>query len=143
MFILYKEFLFQNNKEYLRNIKSINYKRTENESLLDDFLSKNTYSQFNIFILGHSCGFSDEHILNKILGNEKVVNIIPLYYKDYDHYNEVFIIISQILKDEKKANKITPFNRCPMMMQNLENEETTAEYKNRINALQENIVFKE
>lgn len=137
------ELLSKNEDEYVRNIKSTSYSRNNNVTLLEKFLSEHTYSQYNVFILGHSCGISDEYILQKILGNKGVANIIPVYFKDMVHYKEQFNNIARIIGGEETRNKIIPFDICPEMIQKDSTIELITKNKKRIMALCEDISWKE
>jgi hypothetical protein len=99
-----------NNNEYLKNVKSINYLKTNNYRKLLDFINTD---YFQIFILGHSCGNSDRTLLNTLFEHSNCVSIKPFYYKKSDgtdNFEEIIMNISRNFKDkasfrEKVVNK--------------------------------------
>jgi hypothetical protein len=99
-----------NNNEYLKNVKSINYSKTNNYRKLLDFINTD---YFQIFILGHSCGNSDRTLLNTLFEHKNCVSIKPFYYKksdETDNFEEIIMNISRNFKDkaafrEKVVNK--------------------------------------
>lgn len=85
------EELLKGDNNYFRNIKKVMYKKSSEEAhllkALKHFEDKKRFMEEDsviISILGHSCGISDSHILNKILSLEKIVDIYIYYFKDYD-----------------------------------------------------------
>lgn len=84
------EELLKGDNHYFRNIKKVMYKKSSEEThllkALKHFEDKKRFMEEDsviISILGHSCGISDSHILNKILSLEKIVDIYIYYFKDY------------------------------------------------------------
>jgi sugar-specific transcriptional regulator TrmB len=97
----YKEIEKLNNNEYLKNVKSINYLKTDNYKSLLDFISSDYYQ---IFILGHSCGNSDRTLLNTLFEHQNCVSIKPFYYKrpdGMDNYEDIIMNISRNFNDKK------------------------------------------
>ena len=97
--------LAQNNNEFLRNIKKHLYKRTKNERILNDFLTPRKKpvtgvprfeQDVNVFILGHSCGLSDNLILSEIFNSESIHFIKTFYYENYENYSDTQINIDRI-----------------------------------------------
>lgn len=102
-----------NNNELLINIKSFHYFKTDNYSRLQSFIDN--MGQFQIIIMGHSCGISDRILLNTIFENKNCKFINILYYKkndsDYDYFEKTQEI-SRHFKPENKAmmrERIRPF----------------------------------
>jgi hypothetical protein len=89
-------------KEYLRNVKKICYKRSNETAKFKRFLKIG--SGLKVFIFGHSCGESDKLILNQILNNERVNEIRLFFYEDYEHYFEQAVSIDRIMKDDENFN---------------------------------------
>ncbi|MBE6337180.1 MAG: hypothetical protein E7066_11010, partial [Lentimicrobiaceae bacterium] len=66
----YKRLLKDNNNEYLKNIKSINYLNSTNYR---EMLSYIESSPYQIYIMGHSCGLSDKTLLNTLFEHDNCV----------------------------------------------------------------------
>jgi len=110
----YKEIEKQNDKDFFRNIKSINYLQTANYKKTLSFADSD---HFQIYIFGHSCGNSDRTLLNTLFEHENCVSIKPFFYewedkkgKKTDDYEDITINISKNFKDkasfrEKVVNK--------------------------------------
>jgi hypothetical protein len=115
-----KNLLKENNNEFVRNIKKFNYLFTNNEDRIKKHLQS---EEFNVFILGHSCGISDKLILSQILNAKGIKNIIPFYYKDRNGYFDTMVNIDRIIddysknSDKKNFSKLLSFPKCPPMPQ--------------------------
>lgn len=116
-----KELLSENDNNYISNIKKFNYLFTKNEELLNDHLKS---EEFNVFILGHSCGVSDKLILSQILNTKAINKIYPFYFKDRDGYFNSMVNIDRIIDDyskdpidEKAFSKLVSFPNCHQMPQ--------------------------
>ncbi len=96
-----KELLNENDNNYVRNIKKFNYLFTNNENILKKHLES---LEFNLFILGHSCGVSDKLILSQILNSKGVFKIYPFYFKDRLGYFETMVNIDRIIDDYSKSD---------------------------------------
>lgn len=91
---------------YLENIKSIQYLAADNYKKLLNFVQSD---EFQIIILGHSCGNSDRTLLNTLFEHENCVSIKPYYYryKDKetreikDNYSDIVRNISRSFTDKK------------------------------------------
>ena len=97
----YKNILKQDNNEYLKNIKSINYLNSTNYR---EMLSYIESSPYQIYIMGHSCGLSDKTLLNTIFEHDNCVSIKPFYYinnEGFDNYTEIVQNISRNFTDMK------------------------------------------
>lgn len=94
--------------EYLRNIKKHLYKRTDNEYALTQYLEG--HNTIHVSILGHSCGISDNLILNQILNHSKIDeknrSIWISFYKDYEHYRETLVNIDRIMNNDDRFRKL-------------------------------------
>jgi hypothetical protein len=96
--------------EYLDNIKTINYLKTQNYKRLLAFVDSEPYQ---IFIWGHSCGLSDKTLLNTLFEHKNCVSIKPFYYIDKSGHNNYDDIVKNIyrcfndkaLMREKVVNK--------------------------------------
>jgi len=107
-----------NENEFLKNIKSFNYFRTNNYQSFSSFIDA---EPFDVFIFGHSCGISDRILLNSIFEHKNRNKIRIFYYKKDDSYNDYFEKTQEISRHFKAENKgkmrnvIIPFDEsCPM-----------------------------
>lgn len=91
---------------YLENIKSMQYLASDNYKKLLNFIQSD---EFQIIILGHSCGNSDRTLLNTLFEHKNCVSIKPYYYryKDKatgeikDNYSDIVRNISRNFTDKK------------------------------------------
>lgn len=105
-----KKLLTENNNSYVLNIKKFNYLFTNNETKLKKYLEESR--EFNVLILGHSCGISDKLILSQILNSKGIYKIYPFYFKDRDGYFDTMVNIDRIIDDYSKQDKEnTSFNK--------------------------------
>lgn len=102
-------------KEFMRNIKKHNYKRTKEEDRLINFLD--THQHIEVSILGHSCGLSDKLILNQIFNNKNVSEIRMYYHKDYEHYFETIVNIDRIMDNDINFRKLINFQNSLLIPQ--------------------------
>jgi hypothetical protein len=96
-----KTLLNKNDNSYVRNIKKFNYLYTTNEEKLKKHLESR---EFNLFVLGHSCGVSDKLILSQILNSNGIFRIYPFYFKDRTGYFETMVNIDRIIDDYSKTD---------------------------------------
>ena len=105
-----KKLLTENNNNFVRNIKKFNYLFTNNEERLKKYIEESP--DFNVFILGHSCGISDKLILSQILNSRGIYKIYPFYFKDRDGYFDTMVNFDRIVDDYSKHGKEkTSFNK--------------------------------
>ena len=97
-----KKLLVENENGFVRNIKKFNYLFTNNEELLKEHLKS---KEFNVFVLGHSCGISDRLILGQILNSKGVHQIIPFYFRDTNGYFNTMVNIDRIIDDYSKSKE--------------------------------------
>ncbi len=91
--------------DYLENIKSIKYLETDNYRKLLEFAESD---QFQIYILGHSCGNSDRTLLNTLFEHENCVSIKPFYHKredGTDNYSDIVRNISRNFTSKAKMRE--------------------------------------
>lgn len=120
------------NKEYLRNIKKHNYKRTKEENRLKKFL-ENDYTE--VSIIGHSCGLSDKLILNQIFNSSNVKTIRPFYYDKYEHYFETSVNIDRIMNNDENFDKVVNFEDSIVIPQ-IEDKESQEAFDNKVRVIQ-------
>lgn len=80
---------------YLENIKSFMYQNNSNYRNLLNWIDTNN---FQVFIMGHSCGLSDRTLLNTIFEHSNCKSIKIFYYqKDNgnDNFREISMNISR------------------------------------------------
>ena len=97
----YQEIEEKNDNEYLKNIKSFQYLHTSNYKRLLDFIDS---ENFQIYIMGHSCGLSDRTLLNTIFEHENSCSIKVFFHKrkdGTDNYTEITQNISRHFNKKK------------------------------------------
>lgn len=72
-------------REYLKHAKSLNYMES---SAYQDMLSFANEAEFQILIMGHSCGLSDRTLLNTLFEHRNCISIKPYIYR-YQQENRV------------------------------------------------------
>jgi len=82
----YKNIENKNDNRYLENIKSTKYFETDNYKRLLQFIESGEYQ---IFIMGHSCGNSDRVLLNMLFEHKNCLSIKIFYHKK-DEYTDDF-----------------------------------------------------
>ena len=100
-----------NDNEYLKNMKSIKYLQARKYHELLAFIDSDDYQ---IFIMGHSCGISDRTLLNKLFEHKNCRSIKPFYHQKkggVDNYTDLTINISRNFNDkslfrERVVNKL-------------------------------------
>lgn len=98
----YKAIERLDDNRYLENIKSINYLETDNYKKLLEFAN---IGNFQIFILGHSCGISDRTLLNTLFEHDNCASIKPFYHQqkeNEDNYSDIVRNISRNFNDKAK-----------------------------------------
>lgn len=110
-----------NSNDFLKNIKSFNYFKTNNYQRIMRFL-EGSFNSYTVKILGHSCGLSDRVLLNTIFEHRNCKAIKIFYYQKSETENDYFEKtqeISRHFKSSSKAemrNKIISFDRsCPLL----------------------------
>lgn len=111
----YGEIEDYNENEYLRLMKSFAYSQTDNYKRLFDFIDS---LDFQVYIMGHSCGLSDRTLLNSIFESTKCKSIKVFYHErtledgtKRDNYSEIVMNISRHFnKKIKMREKIV--NKC-------------------------------
>ncbi|MCL2721350.1 MAG: bacteriophage abortive infection AbiH family protein [Treponema sp.] len=102
-----------NNSGFLEYIKSIRYSLTTN---YQDMLSFLESDDFEVYIMGLSCGLSDKTLLNTIFEHQKCKSIRIFYHqKDSvnDNYLETYINISRNFNNKKLLRSIVfPKPKC-------------------------------
>lgn len=92
-------------KGFFKFIKSFWYFKTSNYHNLLRFIESDDYQ---IFILGHSCGLSDRTMLNMLFEHENCKSIKIFYYDNgkTNNYDDLTLEISRHFKDKVKMRRI-------------------------------------
>jgi hypothetical protein len=97
----YKLIEQKNNNKYLENIKSINYSKTRNYKEMLKFINLDNYQ---VYVMGHSCGISDKTLLNTLFEHKNCLSI-KVYYHNIgdgtDNYSDIVSNISRNFTDKK------------------------------------------
>ncbi|MDR0538773.1 MAG: bacteriophage abortive infection AbiH family protein [Tannerellaceae bacterium] len=94
-----------NDNDYLENMKSIKYLETENYKSLLSFINTDDYQ---IFVIGHSCGISDRTLLNTLFEHDNCASIKVFYHKKSDgtdNYSDIIRNISRCFNDKVKMRE--------------------------------------
>ena len=84
-----------NDNDYLQNMKTIKYLETPKYREILNILEED---DFQVYIMGHSCGNSDRTLLNTMFEHRNCVSIKPFYYideKGRDNYIDIVQNISR------------------------------------------------
>jgi hypothetical protein len=105
--------LEQMNNDYLSFIKSFMYNKTINYQNMLRFIYSD---QYEVFIMGHSCGISDRTLLNTLFENENCLSI-KIFYHQIDetnnNYLDLYMDISRNFTDKKRMREIiVPMPGC-------------------------------
>ena len=101
--------LLKKNDEYIKNIKRFLYKRTNNETLLKNFLGSNDKlhsEKTDVFIFGHSCGLSDNLILNEIFNHSSINSIKIFFHESWEKYSAIQTNIHRIMKNDTRCTNL-------------------------------------
>ncbi len=124
MDIFYEKIERLNSNEFLKNFKSFGYFRTNNLQQIRSIV----YGNYEVFIMGHSCGLSDRVLLNSIFENNKCRSIKIFYHDKVNNKNDYFektIEISRHFRSESKGimrNIILSFDKCEPLIKHTEKE---------------------
>ena len=102
---IYPEIEQKNDNDLLQNIKSIKYLATRNYFELLRFIESNEYQ---IYVMGHSCGISDRTLLNTLFEHEHCLSIRVFYHdkgNGINNYDDLSISISRNFKDKALMRK--------------------------------------
>ena len=113
-----RKLLAQNNVEYMKNIKKHLYKRTSNENEFLKFLNTSDRDKVDVLILGHSCGLSDNLILNEIFNHSNIASVRMFFHENDKHYFELQVNIDRIMANDKRfRDLIIPFDKSYSILQ--------------------------
>ena len=83
----YKILESEKNHDLFKYIKSVNYFKTRNYQTLHKFIESD---EFDVLVVGHSCGLSDRTLLREIFENKNCESIKLFYYRDKDGNSDYF-----------------------------------------------------
>ena len=112
-----------NNNEFLKNIKSFNYFKTDNYQKVIRFI-EGVDREYTVKVLGHSCGLSDRILLNTIFEHPNCIAIKIYYYQKSETENDYFEKTQEISRHFKASmkgemrKKIVPFEQSIPLPQN-------------------------
>lgn len=116
----FQELEDKNENELLKNSKSIKYLETDSYRGLLQFIEG---GDFQVYIMGHSCGNSDRTLLHTIFEHKNCASIKPFYYKwgegeDEDTYSEITRNIYRNFKDKTLfRDRVVNKKQCEAMPQ--------------------------
>lgn len=95
----YKELENSEIQGLLDNVKSINYLESSNYRQMEEFIESDNYQ---IFIMGMSCGMADRTMLRKLFEHKNCVSVKPFYYEYSagDNYVEIVQNISRCFSNK-------------------------------------------
>lgn len=102
----YKKIELLDDNAYFDHIKSFAYLNTSNYINILKFIDSQEY---DVVIIGHSCGLTDRTLLNTIFEHSNCKSIEPIYHKyqkGEDNYQNIVRNISRSFKDKAKMRKI-------------------------------------
>ncbi|SEM67953.1 Bacteriophage abortive infection AbiH [Chryseobacterium taichungense] len=112
-----------NDNDFLENVKSINYSKTENYKKLLQTIDSGMYQ---IYVMGHSCGNSDRTLLNTLFEHDNCISIKIFYHQKEqgkDNYLDIYKNISRNFNNKAKlrdrvVNKNYSHPLVPIKLQN-------------------------
>jgi hypothetical protein len=107
----YRQIENLNDNRYFKNIKSLMYSKTRNYK---NFLSFIESGNYEVFILGHSCGISDKTLLNTLFEHQNCSSIKIYYHKREDGIDNFFDVYSNLSRN---------FNNKPLMRRIVANQQ--------------------
>lgn len=100
--------------EVFTHIKSFDYFKTDNYSRLLAFLE----SEFDVYIMGHSCGLSDRTLLSTIFEHKNCRFIKVFYYDNPENYRKTTYEISRHFTGKAEMRKkVLDITKCKPMPQ--------------------------
>ena len=89
--------LEKTNTEYKRYIKNRDYIITDSHNRIKNELNEVKNGRINVYLLGHSCGLSDQKILYDIFTHSKINNVMYFKYGNDDNFKIIFDNINTII----------------------------------------------
>jgi hypothetical protein len=102
--------------EVFTHIKSFDYFKTNNYSRLLAFLE----SEYDVYVMGHSCGLSDRTLLSTIFENPNCRYVKLFYYNSEANYRNTTYELSRHFTDKAEMRKkVLDFTKCEVMPQSV------------------------
>jgi hypothetical protein len=106
---IYKQLEIEGENEWLRVIKSFQYPRTHNYHNLLNYLEP---GEFDVFLVGHSCGLSDKTLLKTIFEHNKCLAIQNYHYKgEEEDFNKRMQISRHFSDKALMRERVLPFDK--------------------------------
>ena len=106
----YEVFESSRSREVFKNIKSVHYFKYKNYKRLKSFIDSDDYE---VYIIGHSCGVSDRTLFNEIFEHKSCKSIRIFHYKSDSKTTDFFEKSIELMRHFKDKvvmrNKIEPF----------------------------------
>jgi hypothetical protein len=111
----YRELEVEDEDQLLENIKSFHYPRTNRYHLLLNFMAENDYE---VFIIGHSCGLSDRTLLKTIFEDPNCLCVKIFHRGDQEEHFYKSIAVSRHFDNKvEMRKKILPFDQFAIIPQ--------------------------
>lgn len=106
-----------NINEFYENLKSIAYLKTSSYQNLLHIVDR---EEFEVYIMGHSCGLSDRTLLNKLFEHKNCLSIRVFYHQREDgtnDYHDKIINIYRHFNDKSLMRElVVPFDQSRPLM---------------------------
>lgn len=104
---IYKELESEKNHELFRYIKSVNYFKTRKYTELNRFMNRRIgVSEFEVLVIGHSCGLSDRTLLREIFEHKNCSSIKLFYYEDINGKSDYFEKSVEVMRHFENKNLV-------------------------------------
>lgn len=117
----YNEIEDLNENEFFKHIKSFDYFKTRNYqnllAFIDGVNKAEHRRQFEIFIIGHSCGLSDRTMLSTIFEHKNCTSIKIFYHTIEDYRNKTYEISRHFNNKPSMRAKIVSLEESEQMPQ--------------------------
>lgn len=100
---IYAEMERLNNNDLIKNFKSFSYLHTKNYGELMRFLNFN--ADYEVFVLGHSCGISDRVLLSNVFDRKNCKKITLFYYDMGNNQNDFIEKVQEVSRHFKPESK--------------------------------------
>ncbi|MBK8832878.1 MAG: hypothetical protein IPN60_18840 [Saprospiraceae bacterium] len=94
-----------NDNNLLKNLKSYNYKNSDKYDLIKNIL-RDRHLTHEVWVIGHSCGYSDKVLLKEILEYPTVRTIRVFYHNNFSDLINKVVQIENITDDKIVTPKI-------------------------------------
>lgn len=130
--------LLKKSNEHMLNIKETKYLLTENGNKINKFIDQHIFLN-HVFIIGHSCGLSDQNILNKVLNIYEhqlpSVKIFYFYFKNENGYLTNQLNLKRIINNDKISENFLDYTKSIRMPQFDDSEELNDYFVKKISLL--------